>query len=179
MLLHTCCAPCAAAIIECMLENGIAPVVFYSNSNIYPREEYDLRKSECLRYCSQMGVEVVEDEYDHVAWECVAAGREAEPERGSRCLECFKFRLLRAAEYASKHGIAVVTTALASSRWKSLSQVDEAGEWACSQVDGVRWWAMNWRKGGLQERRGQILKEMDFYNQQYCGCEYSIPKKSE
>ncbi|MGN1214280.1 MAG: epoxyqueuosine reductase QueH, partial [Bacteroidaceae bacterium] len=31
-----------------------------------------------------------------------------------------------------------------------------------------------WRKGGLQERRNTLLKEYGFYNQQYCGCEYSM-----
>ena len=32
----------------------------------------------------------------------------------------------------------------------------------------------NWRKGGLQERRNQLLREYGFYNQQYCGCEFSM-----
>ena len=45
----------------------------------------------------------------------------------------------------------------------------------------VRFWAQNWRKGGLQERRNQLLKEYGFYNQQYCGCEFSahsVPTKT-
>ena len=58
------------------------------------------------------------------------------PERGPRCLECFKFRLLRAARYASTHGYRLLTTTLASSRWKDLSQVDAAGRWACETVNG-------------------------------------------
>ena len=101
---------------------------------------------------------------------------ENEPERGGRCLKCFKFRLLRAAEYASAHGFEVLTTTLASSRWKSLDQVNEAGRWACAQVQGATWWDQNWRKGGLQERRNQIIKEENFYTQLYCGCEYSQKK---
>ena len=121
----------------------------------------------------------MDDEYDHNAWEGCAAGLENEPERGGRCLQCFKFRLLRAAEYASAHGFEVLTTTLASSRWKSLDQVNEAGRWACAQVQGVTWWDQNWRKGGLQERRNQIIKEEDFYNQLYCGCEYSQKKPEQ
>ena len=31
VLLHTCCAPCSSAIIECMMQNGIMPLVFYCN----------------------------------------------------------------------------------------------------------------------------------------------------
>ena len=57
------------------------------------------------------------------------------PERGPRCLECFKFRLLRAARYAATHGYTILTTTLASSRWKDLGQVDTAGRWACETVN--------------------------------------------
>ena len=107
-----------------------------------------------------------------------AAGLEDAPERGARCLQCFRYRLLRAARYASANGFKVLTTTLASSRWKSLDQINEAGRWACSQVEGVLWWDRNWRKDGLQERRREIIREMDFYNQPYCGCEYSMPEET-
>jgi len=178
VLLHACCAPCSGAIVECLMERGIRPVIFYSNSNIYPQEEYEHRRNECIRYAQKWGIEIIDDVYDHAAWGGCAAGLENEPERGGRCLQCFKFRLLRAAQYASAHGFEVLTTTLASSRWKSLEQVNEAGFWACSQVEGVTWWPQNWRKGGLQERRNQIIREEEFYNQLYCGCEFSqIPKK--
>ena len=173
VLLHACCAPCSGAVLECLLKEGYNPVVFWSNSNITPREEYDHRENELLRYARSLNVPVVEDDYDHSAWLGCVKGLENEPERGSRCLECFKARLFRAAQYASQHGFTVLATTLASSRWKSLEQVDAAGEWACSQVKGVQWWPRNWRKGGLQERRAQIIKEQGFYNQNFCGCEFS------
>ena len=179
VLLHACCAPCSSAIVECLMNNGIRPVIFYSNSNIFPLQEYEHRLNECLRYAEKWGLEIVGDEYDHNAWEGCAAGLENEPERGNRCLQCFKFRLLRAAKYASAHGFEVLTTTLASSRWKNLDQVNEAGRWACSQVQGITWWDQNWRKGGLQERRNQIIKEENFYNQLYCGCEYSQKKPGQ
>jgi len=67
----------------------------------------------------------------------------------------------------------VLTTTLASSRWKNLDQVNAAGEYACSLFPDVIWWDQNWRKGGLQVRRGEIIKEMNFYNQLWCGCEFS------
>lgn len=173
VLLHACCAPCSSAIVECLMERGIRPVIFYSNSNIDPLEEYEHRLNECIRYAQKWGLEIVDDNYDHAAWSQCVAGLENEPERGGRCLQCFKFRLLRAAQYASAHGFTVLATTLASSRWKSLEQVNEAGFWACSQVEGVTWWPQNWRKGGLQERRNQIIKEENFYNQLFCGCEFS------
>lgn len=185
VLLHTCCAPCSSAIIEAMMSNGITPVIYYCNPNIYPLEEYEIRKNECTRYARSLGLEIVDADYDHEAWLEAIKGMENEPERGGRCLKCFKLRLLRTAEYAIQRGIKVITTTLASSRWKSLDQINEAGLWACSQINGrssaaplasVMWWDQNWRKGGLQERRLQIIKEYDFYNQLYCGCEFSMRK---
>ena len=187
VLLHTCCAPCSSAIIEAMLQNGITPIIYYCNPNIYPQDEYEIRKNECTRYAESLGLEIIDADYDHDNWLVEMKGLESEPERGGRCLKCFKLRLLRTAQYARERGIKVITTTLASSRWKSLDQINEAGQWAVAAirqeektippVDAqVIWWDQNWRKGGLQERRNQILKEYDFYNQLYCGCEFSMRK---
>lgn len=175
VLLHTCCAPCSSAIIEAMVANGITPVIYYCNPNIYPHKEYEIRKNECTRYAESLGLEIVDADYDHENWLETVKGHEDEPERGGRCLKCFKLRLLRTAEYAQSRGIKAITTTLASSRWKSLDQINEAGRWACLDKE-VIWWDQNWRKGGLQERRLQIIKEYDFYNQLYCGCEFSMRK---
>lgn len=179
VLLHTCCAPCSSAIIECLMKHGVRPVVFYCNPNIYPVEEYNVRKNECSRYAESLGLEIVDDDYNHVEWLCAVKGLESEPERGGRCLQCFKYRLLRTAQYAHEHGFSVITTTLASSRWKSLTQIEEAGRYAVSHFDDVTFWAQNWRKGGLQERRLEIIKEYGFYNQLYCGCEFSMNNKKE
>ena len=181
VLLHTCCAPCSSAIIEAMMSSGITPVIYYCNPNIYPQEEYEIRKNECTRYAQSLGLEIVDADYHHEKWHEAMRGLENESERGGRCLKCFKLRLLRTAEYAMQRGIKVITTTLASSRWKSLDQINEAGLWACERIketippdDCVIWWDQNWRKGGLQERRLQIIKEYGFYNQLYCGCEFSM-----
>lgn len=180
VLLHTCCAPCSSAIIEAMTKNGITPVIYYCNPNIYPYEEYKIRKEECSRYAESLGLEIIDADYDHEVWLSQMKGLEDEPERGRRCLKCFRLRLLRTALYAGRRGINVIATTLASSRWKSLDQINEAGRWACETASGLQegkspvWWDHNWRKGGLQERRLQIINEYGFYNQQYCGCEFSM-----
>lgn len=174
VLLHTCCAPCSSAIIECLMKHGITPTIYYCNPNIYPLEEYEIRKNECSRYARSLGLEIIDADYDHEDWLREMKGLEQEPERGNRCLKCFKYRLLNTAKFAIEHDFNVITTTLASSRWKSLEQIEEAGRFAESQVPGVVFWAQNWRKGGLSERRIQIIKEYGFYNQQYCGCEFSM-----
>ena len=138
ILLHCCCAPCSTAIIEWMVAEGLRPGIFFSNSNIVPFEEYEKRKAELIRYASSFGLEVIDDDYDHAAWldfvKTQAQDRINGPERGPRCLACFKFRLLRAANYAVTHGYDILTTTLASSRWKDLNQVDEAGRWAVGET---------------------------------------------
>lgn len=164
-----------------MLQNDFQPIIFYCNPNIYPEKEYLIRRDECTRYAQKLGLEIVEDDDCHEDWfkahkdwlSCVK-GLENEPERGSRCLLCFKLRLLATAKFAQSRGIELFTTTLASSRWKSLPQIDEAGKWAASQIEGTSYWDKNWRKGGLQERRNQLLAINGFYNQQYCGCEFSF-----
>lgn len=176
VLLHTCCAPCSSAIIEWLVAHGVRPTVYYCNPNIYPEEEYRIRKDECSRYARSLGLDIVDADYDHEAWRSCVAGLEEEPERGGRCLQCFKMRLLDTARYAHEHGFRVITTTLASSRWKSLDQINEAGRFAVAAYPDVIWWDQNWRKGGLNERRAAIIREYGFYNQQYCGCEFSMRK---
>ena len=186
VLLHACCAPCSSAIVEWMMANGIRPVIYYFNQNIWPREEYEIRKQESKRHAESLGLRWIDGDYNHEEWLGGVCGLESEPERGRRCERCFTLRLIAAAKQAQALGIEYFTTTLASSRWKSLEQINRAGliaEQTVSQSPlpnqpSPKFWAQNWRKGGLYERRNQLLKEYQFYNQQYCGCEFSMRPKS-
>ena len=179
VLLHACCAPCSSAIVEWMLANGVRPTIFYYNPNIFPREEYEIRKNESKRHAESLGLQWIDGDYDHEAWLQGVCGLEGEPERGRRCDQCFTLRLTVAARKAKELGFQHFTTTLASSRWKSLEQIERAGHQAEQAVEGVTFWAQNWRRGGLYERRNQLLKEYNFYNQKYCGCEFSQRQREE
>ena len=193
VLLHACCAPCSSAIVEWLLAHDVQPTIYYYNPNIWPREEYDIRKEESKRHAASLGIRWIDDDYDHASWLQHVCGLEHEPERGRRCEQCFTLRLTAAARKAQQLGIPYFATTLASSRWKSLEQINRAGLAAEKIVNSPlsplnsqlstlnsplspfpRFWAQNWRKGGLQDRRNELLKEYNFYNQQYCGCEFSI-----
>ena len=184
VLLHACCAPCSSAIVEWMLAHGITPVIYYFNPNIYPFEEYEKRKNESKRHAESLGIQWIDDDYAHEIWLHSVRGLENEPERGKRCEECFYHRLFATARKAQEMDIPYFATTLASSRWKNLEQINAAGLKAEEMVnrypadsvvhEPVHFWAQNWRKDGLQERRNQIIKEYDFYNQTYCGCEFSM-----
>jgi len=160
-----------------MLQHDIKPTIFYYNPNIWPREEYEIRKNESKRHAESLGIQWIDGDYDHEGWLQGVCGLEGEPERGRRCEQCFTLRLTRAAQEAKKQGLQYFTTTLASSRWKSLEQINRAGLLAQQAVDGTTFWDQNWRKGGLQDRRNQLLREYQFYNQQYCGCEFSQRKE--
>lgn len=97
VLLHSCCAPCSSAIIECLLANNIRPTVFYYNPNIYPQAEYDIRKAEAIRYVKALGLDFIDGDYDYQLWRSSMSGMEDEPERGGRCLQCFTLRLTETA----------------------------------------------------------------------------------
>ena len=178
VLLHACCAPCSSAIVEWLVQHDIRPTIFYYNPNIFPREEYEIRKNESKRHAESLGLTWIDGDYDHEQWQHDVCGLEGEPERGKRCELCFTLRLTVAARKAKELGIQYFTTTLASSRWKSLEQINKAGLIAQETIRSESnlsplFWSQNWRKGGLYERRNQLLKEFNFYNQQYCGCEFS------
>lgn len=159
--------------MEWLVAHGITPVIFYFNPNIYPLEEYEIRKSESKRHAESLGIKWIDFDYDHEAWRKAVYGLENEPERGKRCEACFYYRLAATARKAQELGIPFFATTLASSRWKNLDQINAAGK--AAELPGVQFWDQNWRKDGLQERRNALLKEYNFYNQRYCGCEFSIP----
>lgn len=174
ILLHSCCAPCSSAILEWLLNNGYEPTVFFFNPNIFPQEEYMVRKNECVRYCEKLGVPFVDGDYDHALWRETVKGLEDEPERGARCRQCFGLRMRATAKVAQMLGIEHFTTTLAGSRWKRQDQIREAANEAASLFPGTAYWDKDWRKGGLQERRKEIIQREQFYNQLWCGCEFSM-----
>jgi predicted adenine nucleotide alpha hydrolase (AANH) superfamily ATPase len=176
ILLHACCAPCSSAIVECMVNNNIRPTIFYYNPNIFPPDEYEKRKNECIKHAHLLGLDIIDADYNHDKWLSSISGFENEPERGKRCYLCFKERLTASACYASENGFKVFTTTLLTSRWKSIEQITLAGEYVASLFPGVTFWSQNWRKGGLSERRNELIRQYGFYNQQYCGCEFSFIK---
>lgn len=180
VVLHSCCAPCSAAIIEWLLAHGVQPLIFYYNPNIFPMQEYQRRKNELTRLAEDLRLTVVDADPNHESWRnCVLKQRlQNEPERGARCQWCFDMRLDATAAFAVESGIPVFTTTLASSRWKDLAQITAAGLKAAAMHPGTVFWEQNWRKGGLTERRAALVRQYNFYRQDYCGCEFSISQQN-
>ncbi|MCE0489117.1 epoxyqueuosine reductase QueH [Pantoea sp. Mb-10] len=174
VLLHSCCAPCSGEVMEAMLASGIDYTIFFYNPNIHPLREYELRKEENIRFAEQFGVPFVDADYDKDNWFERARGMEWEPERGVRCTMCFDMRFERTALYAHEHGFPVITSSLGISRWKNMQQINDCGVRAAARYPDMLYWEFNWRKGGGSSRMIEISKRERFYQQEYCGCIYSL-----
>jgi len=174
VLLHSCCAPCAAELMEAMLAVKIDYSIYFYNPNIHPQKEYLLRKEENIRFAKKKGIPFIDADYDTDHWYARTAGQEYEPERGKRCTTCFDMRFERTAAYAVEHGFPVITSSLGISRWKNMDQINDCGVRAAAPYPSLTYWTFNWRKQGGSERMYQISKQENFYKQEYCGCVYSL-----
>jgi len=174
VLLHSCCAPCSGEVMEAMTASGIDYTIFFYNPNIHPKREYEIRKTENIRFAEKHGIAFIDADYDADNWMARAKGLEMEPERGARCTMCFDMRFERTALYAAENGFPVITSSLGISRWKDMNQINGCGARAAARYDGVTYWTYNWRKGGGSARMIEISKREEFYQQEYCGCVYSL-----
>ena len=175
VLLHACCGPCASHCVPELKARGHTPVVFFSNSNLDTREEYEKRLAAARRLADAEGVRLVADPYDPASWERAVAGFEGEPEGGARCDRCFRHNLARAAAKAAELGFEAFSTTLTVSPHKSSPRVFEAGrEAAAARPGGPAFEARDFKKrdGFLDSVR--LAKAYGLYRQDYCGCEFSL-----
>ena len=174
ILLHSCCAPCAAEVMLAIKASCIEQTVFFYNPNIQPPEEYEIRKNENKRFCNQQHIPFIDVDYDKDNWFERVKGLEDEPERGKRCTICFDMRFERTALYAYENGFTTISSTLGISRWKNMVQINDCGVQAVKPYKNLTYWTYNWRKKGGSKRMVELAKEEQFYQQEYCGCVYSL-----
>ncbi|MBR1918122.1 MAG: epoxyqueuosine reductase QueH [Spirochaetales bacterium] len=168
ILVHCCCGPCSTASIERLLSEGWDPVLFYTNSNIWPAEEFEKRWENLEIVASHYGLEVMREEQDHAAWLERVKGHEDDHEGGERCSLCFRYNLERAYRKAVELNIEHFCTTLTISRFKNSRKVFAAGE------DLVGFETIDFKKKDGFNRSCVLARELGLYRQQYCGCEFSI-----
>ena len=141
--------------------------MFFSNSNIDTREEYEKRLGEARKLAAAEGVDLVADAYDHPEWlREVAAGYEDEPEKGRRCERCYRYNLARTAGYAAAHGFQAFTTSLTVSPHKPSAKIFAAS-------DDPRFLREDFKKRDGFKLSVRRAAELGLYRQSYCGCEFS------
>ena len=172
IILHACCAPCASYPIKKLIEDNYKPVVFFYNPNIFPLEEYEIRRVELEKYCKKIGIEYFEGEYEIKKFYETIKGFEQEPEKGKRCSICFNLRLDKTAQFAKEQGIDCFTTTLSVSPHKNSNQIFEEGK-LIAQKYGVEFLEYNFKKQDGFKISRTIARENNMYAQNYCGCESS------
>ena len=147
--------------------------MYFSNSNIDTREEYEKRFAEARKLADSEGVELVADEYDHDTWlREVAAGYEQEPEKGKRCERCYRYNLARTAAYAAANGFAAFTTSLTVSPHKPSAKIFAASE-------DPKFLHEDFKKRDGFKLSLQRSAALGLYRQSYCGCEFSKQQAKE
>ncbi len=166
LLLHVCCAPCAAGCVERLLAAGRRVTLYYSNSNIATEEEFERRLAPVRRLAGIFGLELLTDPHDHGAWLRQVAGLESEPERGGRCPVCFGFSLGRAAAKAEELGLNFATSLTVSPHKSSGTIFEIGGRFPHFEPHDFK------KKEGFRRSR-ELARLHGFYLQDFCGCEFS------
>lgn len=176
LLLHVCCGPCSSNVIKELCEH-FQITIYYSNSNIYPQEEYQRRFQELLHFIQQFNqnynqdIQVIEDEYNQPEWIANLYPLKELPEGSMRCRLCYSLRMRRTFDYAKSHDYDYWTTVLSVSPHKNSQWINEIGDsW---QQEKPRFLYADFKKNNGYLKSTQMTKEYDMYRQNYCGCMFS------
>ena len=166
MLLHVCCAHCAASTVEHWRRQGWEVTTFWYNPNIHPFMEHQSRLEAMQAFAEGRGLPlIISPGYQMIDFFRVVVGHE-----GERCGDCFHLRLSKTAEAAREKGFAAFSTTLLISPHQKHELLREAGE-AVTSEKGVEFLYTDLRKRYSESRR--MTKSLNLHRQQYCGCLYS------
>lgn len=176
ILLHACCAPCASYPIQKLRNEGFDVAVFFYNPNIFPYQEYSIRRDELKKYCEKLNVEYIEGDYEIKKYYETIKGFEKEKEKGARCEKCFYLRLDKTLSLAKELNIPYFTTTLTISPHKDSNQIFKVAEELVREKgeNKVEFLEYNFKKQDGFKISRLIAKENNMYAQSYCGCEFSI-----
>lgn len=177
LLLHTCCAPCSSYTIK-FLKDYFDITIFYSNDNISPKEEYDHRLNEQIRFANLFNINVLYDEYKNEDYQSAIKGEENLRERSHRCYDCYKLRLEKTAQKAKKLGFDYFTTSLSISPYKVSKWINEIG-FLLEDKYKISFLYSDFKKEEGYKESIKLSKEYNLYRQDYCGCLYSKKERDE
>ena len=166
VLVHSCCAHCAAATVSHWRGQGYHPRALWYNPNIHPFAEHEKRRESLEILAGTLGFQLdIIPGYDLEEYFRRITGQEPK-----RCRHCFELRLGRTAEYALELRIPAFTTTLLISPHQKHEELAEIGE-GIARARGLHFLYADLRKAYSESRR--ITKPMELHRQQYCGCIYS------
>ena len=177
LLIHICCGVCSVYPLQ-YLRQYFDITIFFSNSNIFPYEEYRQRLDalqQYLKYLNDPGIKLIIDRYDNDTYTEKISIFKDEPEGSKRCRLCYRLRMEETFRYANKHDYDYCTTVMSISNRKNAQWLNEIGE-QLEKEYGVRYLYADFKKGDGITKNDSLNKKLNLYHQNYCGCIYSMKK---
>lgn len=166
VLVHCCCAHCAAYTIGYWRQQGYEVGALWYNPNIHPYMEHQYRLEAMKSLAQGMDLPLIITEgYDIIDYFRQVVGHESQ-----RCQYCFGLRLLKTAETAQQRGFSAFTTTLLISPHQKHDLIREIGN-KIAEEKGLDFLYTDLRKRYSDSRH--MTKGLNLYRQQYCGCVYS------
>lgn len=178
LLLHVCCGACSCYPLVYLV--GLFNVtILFSNSNIYPLEEFNKRLHTLIAYKkiveNQFGVEipVVIDEYDYDNFEKDLLPFKDRKEGNERCKICISKRMERLFIKAQELNFKYVTTVMSISRNKNTEFLNSVGKQIENRYQNITFLYNDFKKNNGQDIGVALSKKYNVYRQEYCGCRFS------
>ncbi len=166
VLVHTCCAHCAAYTVEHWRQQGYDVGGLWYNPNIHPYTEHQQRKESMKSLAQEIDLPlIVAGGYDIIEYFRRVVGDESQ-----RCRHCFDLRLSKTAEMARENDFNAFTTTLLISPQQEHDIIRETGTKIAGE-HGPEFLYADLRKRYSESRH--MTKSLNLYRQQYCGCIYS------
>ena len=169
LLLHACCGPCSLEPLRILREEGYDPVICWTNPNIQPLQEHDLRLRTLLSWARDVAkVDVIVAADDRDAWEAGVAP--AGFDRVRRCRACYALRMAESCRVAREQGFSSISTTLAVSPYQLFDDCAELLE-RLAASHGLTAVVQDFRPYYAQATKE--ARELGMYRQNYCGCRFS------
>lgn len=179
ILIQACCAPCSSAVLELLADKFII-ILFFNGHNIYPFSEYQRRLKEVEKlvdiarsdFDAEIDLIVINPQTESYN-EKLSFGKD-QKEGGTRCLACYGMRLKETLDFAREKKIEYVTTVMTISRQKCSEKINQTAETLMTGYPDLKYVYSDFKKRHGNTRSNELCKEYDLYQQQYCGCSYSL-----
>ena len=169
LLLHACCGPCSLEPLRLLREEGFEPTICWTNPNIQPVAEHDLRLETLQAWARDVAhVKVIVAGDDREKWERGVAPHGFN--REARCRACYALRLAESCRVAKEQGFTHISTTLAVSPYQLF---DTCGDvlFALAKAHGL---TPIWRDfRPYYPAATTRSRELGMYRQNYCGCRFS------
>ena len=179
LLLHSCCAPCSCYPLL-VLKDYFDITIYYNNSNIYPKSEFDLRLKTLNEYVDKINseyetnIKIIVAPYINDDFNKILEKRKDDKEGNIRCFTCYSLRYKDLCQYASKNKYEYVCSVMTISRQKNEEMINKILEGYANKYSNITYLYSNFKKDKGLEKAQQIIKETKMYSQNYCGCKFSI-----